>query len=593
MLVGVTPIHNLRVARADYRVDLRKAGFAPAARIASSALNRAEVSFGVPSAVTIEVVLRESGWVPDGMLFVPGSNYTLVGREAPSRASVRLTDFYIDAREVTNAQFREFLSAGGYDRPHYWRHPFVVDGRRLSWSEAMRRLVDRTGLPGPRGWTGQEFPPDQEDHPVTGVTWYEAAAYAEFAGKRLPTVFEWEKAARDGRFTHFEHIVLPWGLADPRRGIARRANFGSSGTDAVDSHPSGISPYGASDMAGNVEEWIANPSGEERFITGGAWDDPMYVFANFLPVSGFHASPSLGFRCARDVEGASGDNGGFPIFPDDAMPRPRAVDDRTYQGFLRHYAYDRAPLQAVIVDRATTKDWTRETIRIAGPWGDPTQLFLYTPLRSARPLQTIVFLPGINVFFEGSLPDETERIMGPHVKAGRAVAAVLFKGMVGRPWDSGRAAPVTSSVQYRQELVLHATELRRSLDYLETRADLDLPRLAYAGFSKGSGSWLPLAAVEPRFRSVVLIGGGLDERFAHVLPEANSINFAPRIAAPKLLINGRYDEEQAWNRAALPLWELLREPKRLELVEGGHLPPAEARVPVINAWLDETLGRVR
>jgi dienelactone hydrolase len=182
--------------------------------------------------------------------------------------------------------------------------------------------------------------------------------------------------------------------------------------------------------------------------------------------------------------------------------------------------------------------------------------------------------------------------MGPHIRAGRAVLAVLFKGMVGRPWDTGRGAPVTS-VQYRQELVRHATELRRSLDYLETRGDIDMTRLAHVGFSKGAGSWLPLVAVEPRFRSVVMIGGGFDERFANVLPEANSINFASRIAPPKLLLNGRYDEEQAWDRAALPLWELLRQPKRLELVEGGHLPPAEVRVPVINAWLDETLGPVR
>lgn len=183
--------------------------------------------------------------------------------------------------------------------------------------------------------------------------------------------------------------------------------------------------------------------------------------------------------------------------------------------------------------------------------------------------------------------------MGAHVKAGRAVMAVLFKGMVGRSWDAGRVSPATSSVQYRQELVLHATELRRALDYLETRADLDVGRLAYVGFSKGAGSWLPFAAVEPRFRTFVLIGGGLDERYVPALPEANSINFASRIRGPTLLLNGRYDEENPWIRHALPLWRLLREPKRLAIVDGGHLPPAESRVPVINAWLDETLGRVR
>jgi hypothetical protein len=453
--------------------------------------------------------------------------------------------------------------------------------------------VDRTGLPGPRGWSGQEFAPGEARHPVTGVTWYEAAAYAEFVGKRLPTIFEWEKAARDGRYTHFERIVMPWGLADPARGIAHRANFGSKGTEAVDRHPSGISPYGAYDMAGNVEEWIANPTGGKRFMTGGAWDDPMYIFADFLSVPGFHASPSLGFRCARAAAGASGDPGGFEIPPGDGTPEYRSVDERTFRSLLVHYAYDHGPLAAEIVERTTTPNWTRETIRIAGPWRDPTMLYLYLPIRGARPLQTVVFVPASNTFFAATVPDETERLMGAHVKAGRAVLAVLMKGMVGRPWDPGRTVPAPSSVQFRQELVSHATELRRGLDYLETRSDIDRTRLAYAAVSWGSGSRLPFAAVEPRFRSVVLIGGGIDEQYLPVLPEASSINFAPRIRAPKLLLNGRYDEEHPWERRALPLWRLLQAPKRLVLVEGGHVPPAEARVPVINDWLDETLGRVR
>ena len=89
------------------------------------------------------------------------------------------------------------------------------------------------------------------------------------------------------------------------------------------------------------------------------------------------------------------------------------------------------------------------------------------------------------------------------------------------------------------------------------------------------------------------MGAGLDERFLPSAAEGNSIKFASRSEPPKLLINGRFDEENPWRMRALPLWRLLREPKRLEIVEGGHLPRAEARVPVINAWLDETLGPVR
>ena len=77
------------------------------------------------------------------------------------------------------------------------------------------------------------------------------------------------------------------------------------------------------------------------------------------------------------------------------------------------------------------------------------------------------------------------------------------------------------------------------------------------------------------------------------LPEANSINFAPHLP-PTLMLHGNNDEEFHYYTSALPLWNLLPEPKKLVLVDGaGHVPPLEARVPAINQWLDETLGPVR
>lgn len=143
-------------------------------------------------------------------------------------------------------------------------------------------------------------------------------------------------------------------------------------------------------------------------------------------------------------------------------------------------------------------------------------------------------------------------------------------------------------------MVLHATELRHGLDYLETRTDIDTARLAYVGLSWGAGSRLVFAGVDERFRSVILIGGGIDERVHPTLPEASNINFAPYIEAPKLLLNGRQDEEHPYETRALPLWNLLREPKQLVMVDSaGHVPPPEARVPAINEWLDATLGPVR
>ena len=90
----------------------------------------------------------------------------------------------------------------------------------------------------------------------------------------------------------------------------------------------------------------------------------------------------------------------------------------------------------------------------------------------------------------------------------------------------------------------------------------------------------------------MFVGGGIDERVMPTLPEAASVNFAPYIQPPKLLLNGTTDDEHPWLTRALPLWNLLREPKELELVEGaGHVPPLEARVPAIIRFLDRHSGR--
>jgi eukaryotic-like serine/threonine-protein kinase len=187
-----------------------------------------------------------------------------------------------------------------------------------------------------------------------------------------------------------------------------------------------------------------------------------------------------------------------------------------------------------------------------------------------------------------------EWILGPHIKAGRAVLAVTMRGMIGREWPPSHVRPAPSSIQFRDEMVLHATELRLGLDYLESRSDIDSKRLAYVGMSWGAGSRLLFAALDDRFRAVVLIGGGIDERMQPAIAEANNINFAPHIRVPVLMVNGKNDEEHPWLGRALPLWTLLREPKKLVLVDAaGHLPPAEVRVPAINEWLDHQFGPVR
>lgn len=180
----------------------------------------------------------------------------------PAGREVTLASFQIDQYEVTNDQYRIF--------------------------------VVETGHPAPWG----SFPEQLRDHPVTNVSWYDAVAYCEWAGKRLPTEAEWEKAARGA-----EGQVYPWGnVWESDHANTREAGIG--GTQAVGSYPAGASPYGALDMAGNVWEWVDDWSGPDqtnKVFRGGAWNAINTWARTFVRNSARpnRATDSIGFRCAR------------------------------------------------------------------------------------------------------------------------------------------------------------------------------------------------------------------------------------------------------------------------------------------------------
>ncbi|MCG8606831.1 SUMF1/EgtB/PvdO family nonheme iron enzyme, partial [bacterium] len=591
--IGVTPIKDLRLGRSDYKVTIEKQGYAPVQRIASSALNRNEASFGVSLDIKIEVKLHKIKDIQENMVFVQGGEYKLVGSGAPTKATVQLDDYFMDRYEVSNREYQEFVKAGGYLQKSFWKLPFMENGQTLSWETAMRRFRDRTGLAGPRNWVNQEYSQGKGNHPVTGISWYEAAAYAEFVGKRLPTVFQWEKAARDGLRTRFVGLVMPWGVVSSEEATQGRANFGGRDTVPVDSYEFGLSPFGCYNMGGNVREWCLNERAGGFVTTGGSWEGPSYLFGIFGALPGLNSTSSLGFRCVKMPAGAWGDQGSMR-FRKTLTTSYRPVDDTTFNGFLGYYKYDKKPLDSKIVETIETEYWTREKVIFAGLSKDwPVIAYVYLPKRAAKPFQCINLVPGGDIFFSRSASEYAEWLLAAHIKAGRAVMSMVPRGGVERPPSADYVSPEPHTVEYRERTVRWVTEYRIALDYLATRGDIDMDKIAYFGFSWGGIGLLPLTAVEDRYRSIILIGGGVYPGMLSHLPEANEVNFVPRIKPPKLMLHGRYDEVQTFETWALPLYNLMKEPKRLEAVESGHMPPVEIRVPIINDWLDETMGPVK
>ncbi|MCA1562193.1 MAG: SUMF1/EgtB/PvdO family nonheme iron enzyme [Acidobacteria bacterium] len=280
---GRTPLSTTKLLAGEYVVRLSREGFAPL-----------ELLVGIEKGVDTRLrrTLVAAGTASQGLAYV-NAGPSPVQPEAPV-----VQAFLIDRNEVTNAEFARFIAAGGYRNPTYWTEPITIDGATASWDVAMHRFVDRTGTPGPRFWSAGGFPEGEAHHPVVGVSWFEAAAFAKWAGKELPSSAQWWRAAlADGGG------VFPWGR--DVRTAEQRANFGLVGTRPVGAQLAGLSPFGCFDLAGNVREWLRDtqPGTTRKIVVGGSWQDPVYMFELSHAESfdrGF-ANEAIGFRCVRDA----------------------------------------------------------------------------------------------------------------------------------------------------------------------------------------------------------------------------------------------------------------------------------------------------
>lgn len=591
-LIGTTPISKLRIARGDYVLYVEKEGYAPFARTISGTPEIYwEMSFNPPP-IEINANLKPNAEVPDKMIFVPGGDYHLVSWRKPTADVVKLDDFLIDKYEVSNREYKEFISAGAYLKKQFWKHPFVKNGKTISWEEAMTGFKDRTGLPAPRGWANQTYAEGKAEHPVTDITWYEAAAYAEFRGKSLPSIFQWEKSARDGFFTQGPGEVLPWGFFQKGDALDYRANISGKDTMPVDSFEFGISPFGLFNMAGNVSEWCLNEMTEGYPTMGSSWGEPPYGFGSIAGFPSFYVSNKLGFRCVKNLGGSEQDKA--KIDTEKAIPVYSPSSEAEFRSWTPFYRYDKTSTEAQIVEVKETDEWRREKISYVGADDERVLAYLYLPKNYKRPLQVIQYVPAGDVFGNfATVPQHVENFMSPHIKAGRAVFAVVLKGFTERENPPEYKSAPVNSIKFRERIVKHATDLSRGLDYLETRDDIDREKIVYWGYSAGAELGLIFASVENRYRAVVFIAVGFSPELENSIAEANEINFAPHVKAPKLMLNGRYDEQFSWKTEAEPLFKLLSEPKHLELYDGGHTPPPEIAVPSVGKWLNQTLGEVQ
>jgi formylglycine-generating enzyme required for sulfatase activity len=580
--IGTTPISNLEIARGSYVVSLQKEGFAPFQRTWSSVAGSLEAPDPIPS-IRIEAELRNDA--KTGMVFVPGGDeIRLVHSTRPTDDKVKLDDYWIDAFEVTNRDYKKFIEAGGYQNASYWPAVIIKAGRKLTLEDALRELVDGTRESGPRGWSHGTYPEGKADHPVTEVTWYEAMAYAKFRNKSLPTIFQWERAARYGACSVPVGIIMPWGFF--KGSVDGRANLNSRGTVPVGRFEFGMSPFGCYDMAGNVAEWCLNETASGFIASGGSWASLPQVWGYYGTYPGFNDSDKIGFRCVLNPPKPTSDQGAMWIVVNDKAPEYTPVPETKVRSWIaEHFEYDRELPPEKWVQTDESDEWRCERIEYNGAEGQRAIAYLYLPRHTADPHQVIHLLPAGDVTFGfRTVPQSIEAEYLPFVRTGRAVFAVVLSHY--RERDVPRERPDPRSIEYVEWYARHIAEMRRGLDYLLARPDIDASRVAFLGVSFGGG-FMVLPAVESRYRAVVISGVGLEKGEVH--RKAFSINYIPLIKAPTLLFHGQFDEGEPLRTVAEPVFNLLPDGAEKFIHTGGHHDP-KTQAREVNAWLNKTFG---
>jgi hypothetical protein len=372
-----------------------------------------------------------------------------------------------------------------------------------------------------------------------------------------------------------------------------RANFNGKGTEPVNKYEFGISAFGCYNMAGNVKEWCMNNSSNGYSVTGGSWEDTYYLYSGFGSVPGFFSSNALGFRCVKNLTSIENDPAAIFIIKNYEVPTYKPVGESEYKRLTTYYKYDKKPLNASVVSREVKELWIKEKIEFDCPLGDRIAGYLFLPKNVQAPFQCIVWDPHSAVYFMGATADwAAELLFSGNIKSGRALFVLVPKGSPARKWEYGDAQPDPSSVLFRDRVIHWVTEYRVALDYLSTRKEIDMDKLAWLPTSH-SVNGLIVPTVDDRLHSVILVACGIYPESKKSFPEVNPINFVSHYNQPTYLLYGKYDESMPYNLLVLPFYKLLKDLKEIKLVNSGHIPPIEIRVPIINKWLDESLGPVK
>ena len=529
--LGKSPLPSIRLPRGILQFKLDKEGY-ETTFFSSSNPSLKLNNFPIDMGWNVDPInLQVEGSIPKGMIYIPGGNFipALTGSGVDQ---VYLHPFYIDKFEVTNKEFKEFVDAGGYKNPQYWvEMDFIRDGVSLTLEEAQELMTDTTGMMGPAGWEVGTYIQGTEDKPVTGVSWYEALAYARYKGNILPPMFHWAKAAFPP-----DEIISP---ISPK--LLKTSNFSKEDISIVGQ---GEGAYGTFDMAGNAKEWVWNIFGGRGLTLGGAFDEPTYLASQTAPEARMNRSLKNGFRTARLINPRDLNPFGDPI--ETQAPKDlsfyKPMSDEVFNVYSRSFQVSSTnpKFEEVYIDDSHPV-WIKERIKLeVGYNNESMDVLIFRPKNSFGLSAPIIVHPGANYY---TTPPEIDDINPGEfsldflIKSGKTLIWPAWKGSLNR-MPENVASNEDTLRRFRNQFVAWVNDTDKTLDYLETRNDIDTDNIFYLGMSYGALFNTHTLLFENRYKGAILYVGG---SFPTYPPLADGINHLPRIKTPFLMLNGEQD----------------------------------------------------
>ena len=516
---------------------------------------------------------------PQEHSIISGSKNHLMYFPGIDFGNITFEPYSIARTEISNLDFKDFVKDGGYENEEYWDFPIILDGIEYTYNNSIKSFVDKHGQFGPANWSYGQFDANRENYPVTGISWFEARAYARYKYLALPNVFQWLSAAGLSGFVDNLPDISTSNL---------KANYLWDVND-----PRGENYYGIMNIAGNVREWSTNPMGVEKnkySILGGSYSDNPYSFNEYQSISPFDRSIGNGFRVVKSKNDQSLDDFIITYNQRDILSEADVSED-VFNIYKKQFEYDDYDLDVAIESISGYDGYVVQRYQLTPPYENDELLHGYIVyLKKVNGLIIpIIEFPIAAAIYRNS--DETiiESIIA-HQKhllmEGYAIIRPVYYSTY------SRKKTITSwwaneTDQYKNSIIKMGKDYKRSIDYIESRDDFDFKNLSYMGYSWGSIMGNIMLAIDDRVKFAFLLSGGLEVQ--KTKQEIDPAIFTRRITMPVMHINGKNDGVFDYNNSQLPMQKLLGTPQEdqemIVLEDVGHIIPEDIIIENHLRWL--------